>query len=132
MELSSDFSSNDWMFGRGALGTYFSPYFMHLKILNPNAGDHFERSVVEIGYLHIILKAGIIGAMLYFTALFLAVLRALEIKDRRLGDGLALYFALHLAEMAVIGQAAFVPDRLMLWLLAGFVLSVPRRKFIYR
>lgn len=132
-DIQDDFSKKDWLIGRGALGTYYSPYFYNLRRFGDDSiGDHYDRSVVEIGYLHLVLKTGIVGASLYFLVFFYAMLRALRIRNRRLGDGLAIYFAIHLIEMLIVGQAAFIPSRFMLWLLAGFVLSAPRNRHLSR
>ena len=128
-EVSADFGLKDWLVGRGALGTYFSPYFLYIKLHTPFAGgDYFERSSIEIGYLHLVLKGGLVMAGLYFLIFWTATMRALRFEDRRLGDGLALIFLIHLAEMVITGSAAFIPSRLMLWLLAGLALSSARKK----
>jgi hypothetical protein len=121
-EMYEDFSLTDWLFGRGALGKYFSPYFAKLSYIK-EGGDAMYRQVCEIGYLHIALKAGLVGVALHFLIVFRAALLSLKIHNRRVGIGLMLLFGLHLLEMAVIGQASFQPARVLIWMLVGYALS---------
>lgn len=121
-EMSDDFSSTDWLIGRGALGEYYSPYFDYISRIG-GEGDSPYRQVNEIGYLHIVLKAGLIGSILYSIVVFWAIYKSRSIQDRRFAIGLMVLLILHLTEMTVVGQASFQPSRVLLWMLIGVGLS---------
>lgn len=120
-ELKADFSPVDWVIGRGALGTYFSPYFRHIAEMRM-IGDSWTRQVNEIGYLHIALKAGLVGVLLYVAMVVRGAKAALSLHNR-MGTGILLILSLHLLELTVIGQAAFTPYRLLLWIIVGIAVS---------
>jgi len=120
-EMADDFSGLDWLFGRGALGTYYSPYFRYVAE-HGLVGDSPVRQVNEIGYLHIILKAGIVGAVLYFLIFTRGARKALALRNR-FGVGVFLLLSIHLIELTVIGQAVFKPYRVVLWILLGIVFT---------
>ena len=119
-EMQADFSGNDWIVGRGALGIYYSPFFRAKMRAKELGGDSPYRQVNEIGYLHIALKAGIIGIIVYFSTVFCAIRKSLTAKKTRILIGVSLILILHLFELAVVGQASFQPSRVLLWILIGF------------
>ena len=121
-EMNDDFSTGDWLIGRGALGTYYSPYFEIVSRLGAE-GDSPYRQVSEVGYLHVALKAGLVGVVLYFFVVLRAAFLSLRIQDKRFAVGLMVLLTLHLVEMAVVGQASFQPSQLLLWVLVGVALS---------
>jgi len=122
VELADDFNIDDWIIGRGALGTYFSPYFEYTRA-HDLGGDSSVRQVNEIGYLHLILKSGIIGAVLYFITFAYAVFAARKLADDRLSAGIIMLFVIHLLEMLVVGQASMLPYKVMLFILVGVAIS---------
>ena len=122
VEMRNDFSPVDWIIGRGALGTYYSPYFSRMAIMG-QWGDWMMRQVNEIGYLHIVLKAGLIGAIPYFCIFLRAVWKSLLKGRTRFDLGVGLLLSMHLLEMTVGGQASFSLSRVLLWLLVGLILS---------
>lgn len=122
-EMSADFSGWDWIVGRGALGTYYSPYFQH-EAEAGRYGDWMLRQTSEIGYLHIVLKAGLIGVALYVLGFALAMRRAIKLPDRRFGMGVVAYFAIQITEGFIIGRPQFVMENIAQWILIGFVLSI--------
>lgn len=56
---------NDWLLGRGMSGTYKSP--------SAAADDVANRSLIETGYLHLILKGGILLLIPYLIILINSV-----------------------------------------------------------
>jgi hypothetical protein len=126
-ELNDDFSANDWLVGRGALGMYYSPYFEMTNSLGLG-GDWMFRQVNEIGYLHIALKAGLIGVILYFLTFARAIYKSMLIPNRRFAVGLALVLIMHLFELAIVGQAVMSPSRVLLWILVGIAMSAPSKR----
>ncbi len=122
IEMKRDFGPLDWIIGRGALGTYYSAYFSQTTMLG-QSGDWMIRQVNEIGYLHIVLKAGLIGAILYFFIYLRAASESLFKGRTRFELGVGLLLSMHLLEMTVGGQASFSLSRVLLWLLVGLILS---------
>jgi hypothetical protein len=86
------------------------------------------RQVNEIGYLHIVLKAGLIGVILYFLTIARAVYKSLLIPNKRFAVGLAMLFSMHLLELTIIGRASLLPSRVLLWILVGIALSAPSKR----
>jgi hypothetical protein len=127
VEMNDDFSTRDWLFGRGALGMYYSPYFAY-AYSQGLPGDSMWRQVSEIGYLHIALKAGLIGVILYFLTFARAIYKSLLIPNRRFAVGLALVLIMHLFELAIVGQAVMSPSRVLLWILVGIAMSAPSKR----
>ena len=127
LEMRRDFGPVDWIIGRGALGTYYSPYFSMTSIMGIT-GAWMDRPVNEIGYLHIVLKAGLIGAVLYLFIYLRAVWRSLFAGRTRFELGVGLLLSMHLLEMTVGGAASFSLSRVLLWLMVGVVLSKASRR----
>jgi hypothetical protein len=128
-ELAEDFGYRDWIIGRGALGEYYSPYFAYLYRIGQE-GDWMYRQVNEIGYLHIILKAGLVGVVLYSVVMLRATLIALRAARSRFYLGLSLILLIHLLELSVIGQATFQPARVLLWILVGHSLGRSQHRLL--
>jgi hypothetical protein len=129
-ETAADFGVLDWIIGRGALGSYFSQHF-HDWSYNVGGIDWQYRQGVEVGFLHLTLKTGLIGAVLYILVLFNASLRILRFEESRVAVGLAIYFAIHLVELFVSAPPGFTLSYLFLWTILGFALFAPHRsKFL--
>ena len=62
-DLIRDMDAFSWIFGRGLYGTYYSP----------TAIDSIHRGMIETGYLHMILKGGMINLTLYVALLLRTV-----------------------------------------------------------
>lgn len=123
LEMKDNFSVWDWIIGRGALGTYYSPYFQH-EAEAGRYGDWMIRQVNEIGYLHIVLKAGLIGVVLYLLSFTLVMRRAIKLEDSRFGVGVVAYFFIQIIEGFIIGRPQFIMENVAQWILIGFVLSM--------
>lgn len=121
-ELIDDFSLNDLIVGRGALGTYYSPYFDYNSRMNI-PGDAMDRQVSEIGYLHLVLKAGIVGAMLFVIPIIVASWKSLSFWNRRLGVGISIYLMIHVLGLLISARPIFSMEFIMIWMLVGFVIS---------
>lgn len=68
-ELFNDLNGIEILVGRGFLGTYFSPYFLDRLIRDGLYEDHFDRYLVEVGFLQLILKGGVLYYILYIYPL---------------------------------------------------------------
>lgn len=119
-ELSEDFDLKDWVIGRGALGVYYSPFFESIY-LTQDDGDWMFRPTNEIGYLHLVLKSGLIGVGGYLFVFILAFTKAIFSKDRFV-FGVSIVIIIHIVEMFVVGRLNFIPERVFYWILAGWVL----------
>jgi hypothetical protein len=122
-EMMEDFTPTDWVFGRGALGSYYSPYFEYTNRHGLD-GDSPDRQISEIGYLHVALKAGLIGTLLYLLLGLFAVAGALAKARGRVGFGIAVFLSLHLASMLVGTQLEFTMYHIVYWMTAGSVLQL--------
>ena len=121
-EIILDFELPDFIFGRGALGTYFSQYF-EIQQIYGNGGDSPIRKTAEVGYLFILLKSGLIGIMSYITVYLLTIITALRSSKSRFAIGMALLLGLNLVEMSVSGRISIYPGNIVLWIFIGALLS---------
>ena len=65
--------NQDILFGKGPLGSYYSPYFDQIASTDIySERDHYIRSTVEVGLLHYLLKGGAIYFII-ITLIFLFV-----------------------------------------------------------
>ena len=105
-----DMNSNpiNWVLGKGVNGTYYCP------MANSNTP---YRSVIEIGWLQIILKFGIIGAVLFFV-IFWKSLKHFK-KSNILIRACAMYIICSVLEMTYAGVPAFDTCWIMLWICVG-------------
>ena len=73
-ELSEDLTRNNlWLFGKGLLGTCYSPYFDQSV---SGEGDSAYRIGLEVGFLQYILKGGLAYLILYMATMLLAIRNA--------------------------------------------------------
>lgn len=127
-ELYLDLSKEELIYGRGALGTYYSPYFEHIDNLGLE-GDSSVRSVNEVGYLEMILKGGYIMMALYILILlpaaYLGIFRSKNFITRMCGYFILIYL--------IIWSISFYPvysaEYILLWMAAGTVISKKNRMF---
>lgn len=121
-ELLADMSEDELIYGRGALGTYYSPYFAYTES-HGLPGDSPIRSVNEIGYLHMILKGGFVIVMLYLLvfvpASFLGITRSRNSICRMSGYLIAAYILLWLVSYYPV----FGAEYLLLWMAVGTCIS---------
>jgi hypothetical protein len=124
LEMTEDLSTSDWLFGRGALGRYYSPYFESVE-----GGDSPHRQISEIGYLHLALKAGALSVIMYLLIYYFAIINALRKYEPRFALGLCSIFIIQIFEMFIIGSVSFIMQQLVLWLLLGMTLFGATTKF---
>lgn len=126
-ELIGDFSQYDLVFGRGAMGTYFSEYFYTIAEKGIEGGDAAVRQVSEVGYLHILLKAGLVG----IAAIVLLKIRVLSLvghlADYRLTFGATVFFLLHLLAMFIGYHLSFDSFQIFPYMIAGWIISEAKR-----
>jgi hypothetical protein len=133
-ELFADLNFKEKIFGRGSLGTYFSPFMEHTRDYITNYlkkdwwGDAPDRITIEVGYLQMILKGGfvlfILTTYLMLNASYLAIFKSNSTFIKRLG-----YFILTLSILSLISfRPAFTPTFIILWTAIGTVLSKKNRQ----
>ena len=132
-ELFDDMNTAEFLFGRGSLGTYYSPFFSKVLRYFEHIGEYWfaldnpTRITVEVGYLQMILKGGFLLLFLNFSimlkAVYLAVFKSNNFFVKRLG-----LFILSLTILSLISfRPAFTPTFILLWMSIGTVLNKENR-----
>jgi len=122
-EMYEDMSDMDLLLGRGALGTYFSPYFDMLRKSGFAGGDSATRTLNEIGYLQIVLKGGYIMVALYLLILLPAALLGIFNSKNIISRVSGYYILAHLLFWSVTYLPIYAPKFLLLWMAAGSTIS---------
>jgi hypothetical protein len=132
-ELLADLNSTEKIFGRGSLGTYYSPFFNKVLRYFELIGEYWfalddpVRITIEVGYLQMILKGGFLLLILNFglmlTSVYLAIFKSNNNFVKRLG-----LFILSLTLLSLISfRPAFTPTFILLWMSIGTVLNKKNR-----
>jgi len=117
--------ASDWIFGRGMDGAYYQ--------LVENAEENsitYDRKGIETGYLHMILKGGLIYVLLILAFLFTAFIKGLK-SGKTLLQGLACFLPVYLLEMYMTNPVSFFAVRTVIfWLIVSvcFQFSQSSRK----
>lgn len=123
LELVNDFNAIDLFVGRGALGTYYSPYFDALIDAGIDGGDFMTRQVNEVGYLQMILKGGLVLMVLQLGILIPAAITGIfkgnNITVRMCGYLILSYVFLWFVSYYPVYSAEY----LLLWISVGTVIS---------
>lgn len=132
-ELFEELNVNEKIIGRGSLGTYYSHFMEHTKYYTINIlkyewwGDSSTRITIEVGYLQMILKGGIILFFLtaYFMlkASYLGIFKSKSKFVKRLGVYIFILSVLSLISF----RPAFTPTFILLWMAIGTVLNKHNR-----
>ncbi|MDC0956438.1 hypothetical protein OAS44_01045 [Flavobacteriaceae bacterium] len=132
-ELFKDLSFTEKVFGRGSLGTYYSPFFSKVLRYFEHIGkywfalDNPTRITVEVGYLQMILKGGFLLLILNFSMMLRAVYVAFFKSNNNFVKRLGL-FILALTLLSLISfRPAFTPTFILLWMSIGTVLNKKNR-----
>lgn len=127
VEMFADLSPKEVLIGRGALGTYFSEYFYSLKQKDLEGGDHFIRTINEVGYLQMILKGGVIMVVLYLLILipaaFLGIFRSKNVVSRMCGYLILSYILI----WTISYYPVYSVEYIFLWMAVGSTVSVKAR-----
>lgn len=128
-ELYADFNHVEKYIGRGSLGSYYSDFFERTRRYyeftgeKSWAGDVPDRITVEVGYLQMMLKGGLILVVLnigmYVSAIYFALFRSNNKFIKRLG-----YYILIIAILSMVSlRPAFSPTFIFFWIAIGTVLN---------
>ena len=126
-EILEDMQGNDLIYGRGALGKYYSPFFESWN-KSFDGGDSEFRSVNEVGYLQIILKGGTLLLILYLLILipaaYLGIFKSNNIIAKMSGLLILSYLFLWTISYYPIYSAEYI----LLWMAVGTTISVRTRR----
>lgn len=123
MELADDFGLSDWVLGRGALGSYFSPYFDWVERNDRETGDSSQRQMSEAGVLFYVLKVGLVGLGLFFLILAYALRRAAALEIPRQAVGATTFLLLHFILLFVYNMIYVGPYLVLFWVIVGRLLN---------
>ncbi len=122
VELFADMSDNELIIGRGALGTYYSPYFAYTQ-KHGLGGDSSTRMVNEVGYLQMILKGGFIMMFLYLLILlpaaYLGIFKSKNLIARMSGYIILIYLVIWIVSYYSVYSAEYI----LLWMAVGTAIS---------
>lgn len=118
-ELFSDMKDSDYILGRGYLGTYYSPYF---KEWQGDTGDSFNRFTVEVGFLNIILKGGIIlliiNILVFFKSIYIGFM---NYKPNTFKFLISLWLFIEFAMLSIENMPSFGVHFFFIWILIGIL-----------
>ena len=123
-----DMSEPEQIIGRGALGTYYSPYFAMLHHSGVKGGDSAIRSVNEIGYLEMVLKGGYIMLILYLLILLPAAYLGIFKSNNTIARMSGYLIAIYLIVWLVSYYSVYSAEYLLLWMAVGTAISPQARK----
>jgi len=121
-ELISDMDIKELIVGRGIMGTYYSPYFDYTR-KHGLGGDFYIRIVNEIGYLHMILKGGIIMLVLNVAILLPVSIKGLSDNSDYYSKISGSYIMLYLFLWTVSYYSVYSFEYILLWIAAGYIIN---------
>jgi len=116
-------NTNSIVFGKGALGKYYSAYFE----VDVESGESKDRINVEVGFLSMLLKGGILNATLnfiiFFYALFLAYFSRNKFTQR-----LSFLVVCHILSLFVGNIPQYTSLNFSVWIAIGGCISIAVRE----
>lgn len=97
-------STNDWLVGRGLLGTYYDEVFM----------DY--RSSIETGYLFIILRGGLLYLIPYIILIVISGIRGCYFGKNIFVKSIAIFMLMSILELYPWGYPTFSHKFFIIWL----------------
>lgn len=127
IELFNDMSFEELRIGRGAMGTYFSPFFEYTE-KHGLWGDSPTRSVNEVGYLQMILKGGWIMMGLYLLILFPSAYLGIFKSNNFIARACGYYILGYLITWTISYYPTYSCEYILVWISAGTCMSNSLRK----
>lgn len=122
IEFFEDFKNQDWLIGRGYLGTYFSPYFLNLEEQGIEGGDYFHRFTIEVGFLNFLLKGGLLLLLPFIMIILSSIKRGfVDNNFRTISFRCSIFLLVSFLLMSFTNGAAFNIEHGTLWLLIGII-----------
>ena len=116
-----DMKPNDWIVGRGLMGQYFCPDMEQDQVTN-------YRSVIETGYLQIILKGGIISLVLLLLITIPASIQGIFFSNNILSKAAGIWIFLFMINLYPQNAVSFNFSYLLVWISVGICFSKGIRK----
>lgn len=114
---------SDWIFGRGMDGSYYQ--------MVENSEENsitYDRKVIETGYLHMILKGGLVNVLLILLILFTAFFKGMK-SGKTLLKGLAWFLLVYLIDMYSTNPVSFFAVRTVIfWLIVSVCFQFSQQK----
>jgi O-antigen ligase len=117
-EVLQDLQANDaFLFGKGLNAGYNSASF-----------QTYNREVVEVGFLQILMKTGIVGFILYISIIVSAVFKAIGKSRNLFIKALGLLLTGYIIMLFIENQIAYNLLNIIIWLVVGICHSEKLRK----
>lgn len=117
-DLSSS-STSDWVVGRGIDGTY-AQVTQNDETLEVSS----DRELIETGYLHMILKGGLIYVLLFVVFSVTAILKGFA-SNKRFIRGLSYFLLVYLLDMYMTNAVAYFSVKAtVFWLIISIILQL--------
>lgn len=117
VDFFTDFKVDDFYTGRGFLGTYFSPYFQEWQ---GDFGDSFNRFTIEIGFLQILLKGGLVlvisTIVIFMRAIYLGFIRS---NPGTVNFMLSVWLLIEFTMLTIENVPCFNVHFLLIWVIIG-------------
>jgi hypothetical protein len=105
---------NTVLYGKGIDGTYYAPNIDQISAF---------RSIIETGYLHLILKGGIVYLILLGLIFVLPIIRGLLLNRSTVSTCAVLYLLYCICMMYPGNPCRFVPTYFLMWLCVSLIYS---------
>lgn len=117
-EFFEDFKPSEYFFGRGYIGTYYSSYF------DVWAGDNANRFVVEVGFIQVLFKGGLLLLISTILIFINSIIKGL-FKNNTNSVNFLLSFLLliELGMFSIQNIPSFSPHFLLIWIIIGILNS---------
>jgi hypothetical protein len=117
-EVFMDLKFNEaFVFGKGLNAVYLSETF-----------GTYGRRVVEVAFLQILLKTGIVGFILYLTVIIIGIFKALGKSNNLFAKSLGLLLVGYVLMLFLENQIAYNLLNVVIWIVVGMSYSEPLRK----
>lgn len=114
--FKDDMKANDWIVGRGIDGSYFAPDVEENQLTN-------YRTVIETGYLQLILKGGLINLGLLLLITVPAIILGLFFSNNILSKAAAMWVFQFVIDLYPQNSVSFNLSYLMVWVSVGICYS---------
>lgn len=112
-EVFQDLKTNDvLLFGKGLNAGYDSPSF-----------HTYRREVVEVGFLQILMKTGIVGFILYFSVIVVAIFKSIGRSNNLFLKALGFLLTGYIIMLFIENQLAYNLFNICIWLVVGMCYS---------
>ena len=118
VEVFKDLASNNaLLWGKGALGKYFSDYFYYLS---DGSGDFYLRVAVESGFLMMLLKGGGLYVFAYIGLLLCSIYKCLKYGKNKYCLIFACILASHVFMLFIYEVPVFNLKHILYWIIIAF------------